>query len=98
MERTIDDVDKGHPVIVWQGPSVVDGDYKVYVDGITVASGTCLIKAFKSLLCTFYAFNLAFPVKNHSTLTFLQKVLVNHSDGAKQDIKVVKLLARLNQV
>ena len=68
---------------------MVDGDYKVYVDGITVASGTCLIKTFKSPLCTFYAFNLAFPVKNRSTLTFLQKVLVNHSDRAKQSGNIV---------
>ena len=93
-----DTVERASPIILWSGESYLNGKFNLYTENILLASCDCLVNAFLCLLATFYVFNIAFPKDMTSSLTFFQKVLLNHSDGAKKDNKVVGLLTKLNRV
>ena len=85
------------PVIDWTGDSYLDGTFQVLAENIIVAETKCLITAFLCYLGSFYIFNLAFPKKICSTLTFLQNVVLGHVDDTKTSTKVVNLLIKVNK-
>ena len=93
-----DTVDRASPIILWTGKTYLDGQFSIYAENILLAKCDCIVNAFMCLLATFYIFNIAFPKDMTSALTFLQKVIMNHTDGAKKDNKVIGLLTKLNRL
>ena len=79
-------VETADPCILWKGTCYLEGEYSIYAERIIIAQSKCLIKAYLILLSSFYVFNMAFPKNMSSTLTFLQKVILGHSDNSKNDL------------
>ncbi len=87
---------KVNPIIVGSGEVLTDSElYDVYVDSVKVTTTASLSTAFKTLMGAIYAFNLAFPKCHSSSMTFLQKVIINLQDRQPRDKKVLKLAGLL---
>ena len=88
---------KVNPIIVSSGEVLTDNEfYQVYMDSVQIVATNDLSTAFKVLMGGVYIFNLAFPKSHKSTMTFLQKVVINLQDRQARDNKVVKLAGKLS--
>ncbi len=88
---------KVNPIIVKSGEVLTDTElYEVYADNVRIIGTTNLSTAFKALMGAVYVFNLAFPKCHKSTMTFLQKVVINLQDRQSRDNKVYKLAGLLS--
>lgn len=92
------DLDTADPYIVWKWTCFIEGEYDVYAERILIAKTKCLVKAYLILLSSIYVFNSALPKSMCSTLTFLHKVILGHTDNSKKDNKVINLLAKINRL
>ena len=90
-----DTVEKETSVILFTKPLVEDQMFVIKAEGTDVCKTASLKEAFLLLLASYFNFNLRFPGEIEGSLTFLQKVLVGHSDSLKQHAKVSTLLAKL---
>ncbi|XP_072016020.1 uncharacterized protein [Amphiura filiformis] len=73
-------------------------EFKVVAEGQVVCCVPDFIGAVKRLMAVHYVFNLQYDKKVTSTLTFIQKVLLNMQDDNKNPKKVVSLLYKVNSM
>ncbi len=86
------------PYIWIKGDGIMEADlFAIMADGIKVCESNTPAKAIKSLMAIFYVFNIAYPTKVTSTLSFIQKILLNVQDSTKKDKKVVKFLSTITK-
>lgn len=86
------------PIITYGGgESVVcdDSIFSIVAENVVIATTNSLIDAVGLLLATYFVFNLVYPGNIESSLTFIQKVLVGHTDKVKTIPKINTLLNRI---
>lgn len=88
---------KSTPVIQFMSKLSEDQIFVIMAEGVEVCATKSLPRAFFLLLISYFVFNIKFPSKIEGSLTFLQKVLINHQDSIKQHPKVLTLLSKLPQ-
>ena len=70
-------------------------NFLIKVDGKPVCRTGTLPRAYKLMVACHYVFNYAYPKCLSSTMTFVQKVILNHQDKVKKDTKVLNLFSRI---
>ena len=70
----------------------------VFMDGIQLAECESLSEAWMVLMGASYVFNIVYPKEQKSTMNFSQRIMLGIQDDGSKDIKVVKLLGRINAV
>lgn len=90
-----DDIKSTPHVFVVKKEDILSSKFEIYAEGNVVGLTESLPKAVMIVLATYYTFNIAYPDKGVSTLTFVQKVFANHQDRVKRDTKVIALLSKI---
>ena len=78
---------------------ILDGKvkkYEVIAEQELVCSSEDFIRALCVLMVAHYVFNMTYHPKLNSTLTFLQKVIMNIKDGNPNPKKLINLLFQVN--
>ena len=69
--------------------------FSVVVEGCTIARNKNFVTAFAVMFTAYYVFNIAYPAALISTLTFIQKDILQIHDKAARISKVFTLMSKL---
>lgn len=86
--------------------AVPNGRYAVYAEKILIMEETSFLEALKILFCSYFNFNMKYPINCSSTLEFIQRYMLKiHPDRGSRSSKityskrkVINLMTKLNDI
>ena len=73
-------------------------NFSIYVENVMVGSTGSFVEALQIMLATYYVFNIEYPKELERSLTFFQKAILKRNTQCKKIMKVIKLIASMNNV